>query len=71
MLQMHQPARAASASRSFSQAVDYARAIQAEGNIRSYKVENTQPRGRVISIESHTGWSPFPLFVEFPQLSDA
>lgn len=60
------PSRAPSSSSGFVRAHALATQYKADGCIRDFRVDSCGSRGRVISLQNESGWSPYPLFVENP-----
>ncbi|CAN7581733.1 hypothetical protein [Acidovorax delafieldii] len=62
--------RAPRASSGFVRAHDLAKQYKADGCIRDFRVDSCGNRGRVITLQNESGWSPYPLFVENPSTDD-
>ncbi len=60
------PTRASRAPSGFVRAHDLAKQYKADGCIADFRVDSCHKRGRVITLKNESGWSPYPLFVEYP-----
>ncbi|MBV7541936.1 hypothetical protein [Acidovorax sp. sic0104] len=50
----------------FSDVLAYCNRLKQTGEIKSFLVSCESDRGRLIHVESDSGWNPEPLFEEFP-----
>ncbi len=51
----------------FGEALDKAQEALKGGHILRYDIVRDPIKGRIIKMETANGWSPYPLFVEFPR----
>ena len=51
----------------FKKALDKVKDSVADGGVLRYEVEQCPARGRIIKMMTRNGWSPYPMFVEFPR----
>lgn len=52
----------------FSNVHAYCERMKLTKEIRSFLVSNDEERGRLIHVESESGWNPDPFFEEFPSM---
>lgn len=64
----HQMQTAFSGDWNFSNVHSYCERMKLTKEIKSFQVSTDPERGRLIYVESESGWDPEPLFEEFPPI---
>lgn len=51
----------------FTIALEKAKSSVAEGGSLAYRVDQCPIRGKIINLATANGWSPYPLYIEYPE----